>query len=95
MKKFLLITYYWPPAGGAGVMRWAKMTKYISQFGWQPVIYTPENGEVPVVDESLTQEVPKDIDINRNLIWEPYQLYKSFLRRKKSEKIYSGFINEK
>ncbi|MEP6794038.1 MAG: hypothetical protein ABJB16_06910, partial [Saprospiraceae bacterium] len=29
LKKFLLITYYWPPSGGAGVMRWAKMTKYI------------------------------------------------------------------
>ena len=45
VKKFLIITYYWPPAGGAGVMRWAKMTKYISQYGWSPVVYTPADGE--------------------------------------------------
>lgn len=95
MKKFLLITYYWPPAGGAGVMRWAKMSKYISDFGWQPVIYTPENGEVPVIDESLIAEIPSHIEIVKTSIWEPYNLYKSFLGRSKKEKLYSGFINEK
>lgn len=94
LKKFLLITYYWPPAGGAGVMRWAKMSKYISQFGWQPVVYTPLNGEVPVHDESLVKEIPNDIEVIRTPIWEPYGFYKAFLGRKKKEKLYSGFINE-
>ena len=95
MKKFLLITYYWPPAGGAGVMRWAKMSKYIQDFGWQPVIYTPSNGEVPVHDESLLSEIPPNIEVIKTPIWEPYNLYKSFLGRKKKDRIYSGFINEK
>ncbi len=95
MKKFLLITYYWPPAGGAGVMRWAKMSKYIAQFGWQPVIYTPSNGEVPVNDESMISEIPPGIEIVKTTIWEPYNLYKAFLGRKRKEKLYSGFINEK
>jgi glycosyltransferase involved in cell wall biosynthesis len=95
LKKFLLITYYWPPAGGAGVMRWAKMSKYISRFGWQPVVYTPLNGEIPVVDESLVKEIPAEIEVVRTPIWEPYELYKTFLGRKKTEKLYSGFINEK
>lgn len=95
MKKFLLITYYWPPAGGAGVQRWAKMSKYIAQFGWQPVVYTPLNGEVPVHDESLIKEIPTDIEVVKTPIWEPYDLYKAFLGRKKKEKLYSGFINEK
>ncbi len=94
LKKFLLITYYWPPAGGAGVMRWAKMSRYIGQFGWQPVIYTPSNGEVPVNDDSLIREIPPDIEVVRTPIWEPYQLYKAFLGRSKKEKLYSGFINE-
>ena len=94
MKKFLLITYYWPPAGGAGVMRWAKMSKYISEYGWEPVIYTPDNGEVPAVDESLLKEIPSHITIVKTPIWEPYNLYKTFLGRKKKEKLYSGFINE-
>jgi hypothetical protein len=92
-KKFLLITYYWPPAGGAGVMRWAKMSKYISGFGWEPVIYTPEGGEVGAQDQSLLKELP-DLEIIRTPIWEPYDLYKTFLGRNKKEKLYSGFINE-
>ena len=95
MKKFLLITYYWPPAGGAGVMRWAKMSKYISDFGWQPIIYTPSNGEVGMHDEGLLKEIPDHLEVIRTPIWEPYNLYKSFLGRSKKEKLYSGFINEK
>ena len=94
MKKFLLITYYWPPAGGGGVMRWVKMTKYIRQYGWEPVVYTPENGETAAFDESLAKEVAPDLQVVKTPIWEPYQLYKQFLGRKKEEKIYSGFINE-
>ncbi len=94
-KKFLIITYYWPPAGGAGVMRWAKMTKYFAQFGWQPVIYTPADGEVGVHDDSLLEELPADLEVVKTPIWEPYNLYKAFLGRKKSDKLYSGFINEK
>lgn len=93
-KKFLLITYYWPPAGGAGVMRWAKMSKYIAQYGWEPIIYTPENGETGVHDDSLVKELPAELKVVRTPIWEPYDLYKQFLGRKKSEKLYSGFINE-
>jgi len=95
LKKFLLITYYWPPAGGAGVMRWAKMSKYISDFGWQPVIYTPSNGETGMHDESLVQEIPADMEIIKTPIWEPYDLYKAFLGRSRQDKVYSGFINEK
>ena len=60
-------------------MRWAKMSKYISQFDWQPVVYTPLNGEVPVHDESLVKEIPNDIEVIRTPIWEPYGFYKAFL----------------
>ena len=41
-KKVLILTYYWPPAGGAGVQRWLKFVKYLSQMGFEPHIYTPE-----------------------------------------------------
>ena len=41
-KKVLIITYYWPPSGGSGVQRWLKFTKYLRDFGWEPVIYTPD-----------------------------------------------------
>ena len=53
MKRLLIITYYWPPTGGSGVQRWVKFSKYLPQYGWQPVIYTPENPERLAYDESL------------------------------------------
>ncbi|MFZ1676830.1 MAG: glycosyltransferase [Saprospiraceae bacterium] len=76
-------------------MRWAKMTKYISEFGWQPIVYTPSDNEVAVHDESLLKEISPDLEIIKTPIWEPYDIYKTFLGRKKKEKLYSGFINEK
>lgn len=73
-KKILIITYYWPPAGGPGVQRWLKFAKYLPDFGWNPVIYTPENPSYPLVDESLLKDVPSNIEMVKTKIWEPYQL---------------------
>ncbi|WP_027379673.1 glycosyltransferase family 4 protein [Chryseobacterium daeguense] len=73
-KKILIITYYWPPAGGPGVQRWLKFAKYLPEFGWKPVIFTPENPSYPLVDESLLKDVPENIEIVKTKIWEPYQL---------------------
>lgn len=73
-KKILIITYYWPPAGGPGVQRWLKFAKYLPDFGWKPVIFTPGNPSYPLIDETLLKEVPKDLEIIKTKIWEPYQL---------------------
>lgn len=73
LKKILIITYYWPPAGGPGVQRWLKFSKYLPEFGWEPIIYTPENPSYPLVDPTLTKEVPESIKIIKTKIWEPYQ----------------------
>lgn len=73
-KKILIITYYWPPAGGPGVQRWLKFAKYLPDFGWNPIIYTPENPSYPLLDESLIKDVPQDLEIIKTPIWEPYQL---------------------
>lgn len=94
MKKFLLITYYWPPAGGGGVQRWLKMTKYFREFGWEPVVYTADEGEQAAFDPSLVKEIPEGLEVVRTPIWEPYDLYKKFTGKKKGEKVYSGFISE-
>ena len=95
MKKVLIITYYWPPSGGAGVQRWLKFAKYLSDFGWEPIIYTVENGEYPVLDYDLLDEVPKGITVLKTPIWEPYSIYKKFTGRNKEDKINSGFLSEK
>lgn len=72
MKKVLIISYYWPPSGGGGVQRWLKMTKYLPEYGWTPIIYTPSNGEAPVVDESLINQIHPEVEKIASPIWEPY-----------------------
>lgn len=95
MKKVLIITYYWPPSGGAGVQRWLKFTKYLRNYGWEPVIYTAENPEMPEKDESLFHDVPKGITVIKTKIWEPYLIYKIFTGKPKSSKVAAGFLREK
>ncbi|MCK9204127.1 MAG: glycosyltransferase family 4 protein [Bacteroidales bacterium] len=95
MKKALIITYYWPPSGGAGVQRWLKFVKYLRDYQWEPVIYTPENPEFPETDPSLLADVPRGIEIWRQPIREPYGAYKKLMGRKKEEKINAAFLSEK
>jgi len=94
VKRVLVITYYWPPSGGAGVQRWLKFTKYLPEFGWQPVIYTPKNPEAPVEDTSLLADIhPQTIVIKRR-IWEPYKMYMRFLGKQSGARINAGFLSE-
>ncbi len=94
-KRVLIITYYWPPSGGAGVQRWLKFAKYLRTYGWEPIIYTPENPEVPAEDHSLFKDIPEGIEVIKTNIWEPYSSYKRFVGRKKDDKIKTGFLSEK
>lgn len=73
-KKVLIITYYWPPAGGPGVQRWLKFTKYLPEFGYEPYVYTPENPSYPLLDSTLEKQVPRELTLVKTKIWEPYQL---------------------
>jgi len=95
LRKVLIITYYWPPSGGAGVQRWLKFSKYLREFGWEPVIYTPENPEAPAIDTSLAADIPEGITIIKRPIIEPYAAYKRFIGMKPSDKVNAGFLQEK
>lgn len=75
-KKVLVITYYWPPSGGAGVQRWLQFTKYLPDLGWDPIVFTPENPDFDLVDSSLLQYVHPKVDVLKFPIWEPYGLFK-------------------
>ena len=90
-KKALIITYYWPPAGGPGVQRWLKFVKYLPDYNIQPIVYCPKNPSYPIIDESLTKELPKDIVILKQPIKEPYKLARLF-SKKAASTISSGVI---
>ena len=94
MKKVLIITYYWPPAGGPGVQRWLKFVKYLRDFNIEPIVYIPENPDYPILDESFINEIPDGIKIYKHPIFEPYKLA-SIFSRKKIKQISSGLIKSK
>lgn len=94
IKKVLIITYYWPPTGGAGVQRWLKFSKYFRQFGWEPVIYTPSNPDFPIRDETLLKDIPENITVLKTPITEPYDIYRKIMRKKKTETVNQGFLSE-
>jgi glycosyltransferase involved in cell wall biosynthesis len=79
MKKVLVITYYWPPSGGGGVQRWLKFTKYLPEFGWNPIVLTPANPSVREQDSSLLNEVRADLKIVKIPIFEPYAVTSKLL----------------
>jgi len=90
MKKVLIITYYWPPAGGSGVQRWLKFVKYFRDFGIEPIVYTVENPQYPIEDTTLENEIPTGIEILKQPIWEPNNLF-SFFGKKNT--VSAGFLN--
>ncbi|MFD2823473.1 glycosyltransferase family 4 protein [Lacinutrix iliipiscaria] len=93
-KKVLIITYYWPPAGGPGVQRWLKFVKYLPTLNIEPVVYIPSNPNYPIVDESLLAEVSNQLTLLKQPIREPYKLA-NFLSKKKTKAISKGLIPEK
>jgi len=93
-KKLLIITYYFPPAGGPGVQRWLKFVKYLPEFNVQPIVYVPENPTYPIVDEALVSEISDKVIVLKNKILEPYQLASVFSKNK-TKKISSGIFPPK
>jgi glycosyltransferase involved in cell wall biosynthesis len=92
-EKVLILTYYWPPSGGAGVQRWVKFSRYLKELGYEPVVVTvdPVRASYALRDPSLEQDV-SDVEVIRTATFEPFQMYKKLLGKK--EIPYAGFANE-
>ncbi len=89
--KVLIITYYWPPSGGSGVQRWLKFVKYLRDFQIEPVVYTAENPNYALTDDSLQQEIPDGVEILKQPIREPNDILSFFKSNQKQTS--SGFLN--
>lgn len=95
MKKILIITYYWPPSGGAGVQRWLKFSKFLPEFGYEPIILTVDErvASYAQLDHSLLAEINPGMAVHRTETFEPYNLYRKLSNKK--EIPYGGFSNQK
>lgn len=90
MKRVLILTYYWPPAGGSGVQRWLKFVKYFREFNIEPIVFTVENPDYPIIDNSLESDIPEGIEVVRQKIFEPNSLLEKFKGKRKES---AGFLN--
>lgn len=84
-KKLLILTYYWPPAGGIAVQRWFRFVCSLREFGWEPVIYTAKDASYPILDETLLGQLPEGIKVYRLKATEPNNLLKLIFFWKKDK----------
>lgn len=91
MNKVLIVTYYWPPSGGAGVQRWLKFSKYLPESGWDPIILTVDQtyAAYPVTDYSLTDDLPSSVRVFATPATNYFDIYK----KDKSRIPSAGFAN--
>ncbi|HEX9972248.1 MAG TPA: glycosyltransferase, partial [bacterium] len=87
MKRFLFVTYYYPPAGGPAVQRIIRIIQNLAKMGWQCTVLTVKNGEYTSLDPQLEQNIPSETRVIRTDIFEPYRFYRKFIGKNKDEKI--------
>jgi glycosyltransferase involved in cell wall biosynthesis len=85
VKKLLIISYYWPPAGGPGVQRWVKLSKYLSQLGYQCHVVTVDEskGSYPSIDPSLQKDVAPSIRVTKTASFEALKIFSSLFKKEK------------
>ncbi len=82
-KKVIIVTYYWPPAGGIGVLRCLKIAKYLLRHGWEPVIFTSSTKAYQFLDPNNNADVPAGIEVIRVSAFNPIAFFKRISGRKK------------
>ncbi len=96
MKKILIISYYWPPAGGSGVQRWLYFGKFLKEFGHDVTILTvdPTYASYSRLDESLVEQV-KEVKKFTTKSFEVTKLYSRLVSKDSRSGIPAGSIENK
>jgi glycosyltransferase involved in cell wall biosynthesis len=78
MPTVLCIAYLFPPRAGVGVQRITKFVRYLPDYGWHPIVLTPEkpSGSFPI-DEGYLKEIPGSVEVFTAPSFEPYHLYRA------------------
>lgn len=100
-RKVLIIAYYFPPVGGGGVQRTAKFVKYLTHFGWEPIVLTVKTEVFKrtrrTIDNSLLDDIPSEIAIARTRSHDLANVSRSFRshgRKKKKGSSPKEFLNK-
>lgn len=79
----LIVAYYWPPSGGAGVQRWLKLSKELARLGWQVHVLTVDPGDAtfPHVDPTLLADVAPEVTVHRTGAFNPIAMGQRLMGR--------------
>jgi len=69
--RVLLISYIFPPTGGSGAQRPAKLAKYLPQCGWTVEVLCAGHDRFPWHDATLMADVPAGCRVHRIAGYEP------------------------
>ena len=86
MIRLLVVAYYFPPAGGAGVQRATKWVKYLPEMGIEPVVLTVREGAYPHRDETMGREVA-GAEVHRTAALDPFGLYGALTGRSREQAV--------
>lgn len=88
-KHIILLSYYWPPAGGSGVQRWWFFTNQLAKLGWTIDVITVKDPVGIPLDSSFQNQCHPNIHVFPLSIWEPGKhLYHMAKPREKEGSIY-------
>src|SRR5436190_3440425 len=64
-RRVLMLAFFFPPLGGAGVQRTLKLVRYLEPLGWDATVVTTRPYGYPARDPSLLREVPASTRVIR------------------------------
>ena len=84
MKKVLILSYYWPPSGGAGVQRWLKLSAYLADLGVEVHVITVDELKASYMqwDETLLNDVHPKVTVYKTDSFEPINYYAKLVGKK-------------
>src|SRR5215475_3233375 len=68
MPRVLVIAYYFPPLGGAGVQRTVKLLKHLPSLGFEPVVLAPPRAtelDWAPAEETMLGELSDAVTVHR------------------------------
>ena len=94
MRRVLIVSYYFPPAGGPGVQRVMGVVRHLRTYGWEPVVLTVDGGTFFNRDEGALSLVPPGVEVYRTRTVEPFALYNRLRGRAGDEPLPVGHVGQ-
>jgi glycosyltransferase involved in cell wall biosynthesis len=70
-RRVLVVSYYFPPAGGVGVQRTLKFVEHLPLAGWEPSVVAPRRAAYRVLDPDAVGRLDPRLEVTRVLCIEP------------------------